>query len=255
MHSFTAALVLGVSLNSFCQLLPHQPVCLPRGDQLLAVLSPSTLTDFLAASGPLLSWLPLLCMCVYTPNAYPSTRRTILALALAWLCLIWPVRLCKRGLLAALGAHFDPSGHVLLYGMHLLPAWAHLAEAGSAAALRPVPLLLRRAWVPLLLYLSAFTAAFFHAPGEVAAAWALVLGVHTLLARHPALLPSPAALLGAACAWAALGCTLLGLLTLSPSVGLPKKLHLYALHDAGVLALGLWASGSSSSSSAPAAAG
>jgi hypothetical protein len=239
--------------------LPLPPLCLPRGHPVLALLSPPQLTDALAAAGPLLTWAPLLLLSPPQQPHHAATRRALLACMLAWLLLAWPVRLTKRAHAAlhpAAAAHFDPSGHIFLYGLQLVPLQAFAAgEAAAEAAAKPgaqggapaggLPsLLLRRAWAPLLLHLALCTAAFYHTPLESAAAGVGVLFAQALagsaaaaaaLARAPR---APLLLLGAAgAAWALGGAGLLRLLA-GAGVAAPRRLPWCILHDAAVLALG-----------------
>lgn len=259
MRIFSALLLAAGCLHEYCasSSAAASAACLRSNPSLLHLLSPAPLTDALALLGPLLLWAPLLR--VASAAHHPHTRRAIFVCMLAWLVCIAPIRLTKRAhraLGAPAGALFDPSGHIFLYGMHLLPAWAFAAEcaAPKAPALpRLAALLLQRAWSPLLTYLAACTAAFYHSAAEVAAAYAVLLALHWHLAAAPqgaaaaalAAAPPPqrawsrrALLLAAALAWLGLGAGFLSLLA-AAGVEPPRRLHWYALHDAAVLALGL----------------
>jgi len=85
---------------------------------------------------------------------------------------------------------FDPSGHIFLVGVQLVPLWAaRAAAAQSAVGTRRTQVkaasgaadadVLRYATYaePLLWWVSAGTAAFYHSAADVAAAWVLVAGL------------------------------------------------------------------------------
>ena len=150
------------------------PGCLAPAS--IAFLSPRWLATFVGYGGPLITWVPLLL-------AETSERpfANLLRLTLLWyLALIGLVRHTHT----FLGVHWDPSGHVFVYGSQLIPQWRrwHAHAGGATAAAWP---LLERAvvaWAALLCYLSATTAAFFHLWNETVVAWLVVLLLWALLA-------------------------------------------------------------------------
>ena len=276
MQAFCLLVLAGAALRTYCggsaaaAAAASAPLCLPRGSALLALLSPPQLTDALAAAGPLLTWLPLLYASCGRAPAHAATRRALLLCMAAWLLLSWPMRLTKRlhaALLQGAAPPFDPSGHIFLYGMQLVPLLAFKQEgvaAGGAAPpakpplqlrLRQLPgLLLARGWETLLLHLAFCTAAFYHDALESAAAAGCVLAVHAAASAAPLRSlagAQPLQLLGAAGgAWALAGWGLLRMLAAAGAAA-PRRLHWHALHDVAVLAVGL----ASASGGAPAGPG
>jgi hypothetical protein len=239
LRAFALLVTAAAAYHEACALAHGAALCPRRGHALVAALSPTSFTSALAALGPLLCWLPLLYLT--RGGAHPATRRCLFLCTLGWLLCIWPLRLSKR-LLRAHGMDFDPSGHIFLYGMHLLPLQALALEGGAALPQPLLQTLLLRAWAPLLLHLAVCTAAFHHSALEVLASAALLLLLHALAQGAEGGCASAAhrlrALLGAACAWALLGGALLGALSRGP-VAPPQKALTFALHDCAVLAAGL----------------
>lgn len=92
MKVFYILVLSGALFNAYCTpdsaAASGSPLCLPRSHALLALLSPSALTDALAAAGPLLTWAPLLLFShsPATPH-HAATRRVLLVCMLAWLAL------------------------------------------------------------------------------------------------------------------------------------------------------------------------
>uniref|UniRef100_A0A7S4C305 Uncharacterized protein n=1 Tax=Chrysotila carterae TaxID=13221 RepID=A0A7S4C305_CHRCT len=133
--------------------------CVPLSTPLK--ISPRWLARCVGFGGPLMTWIPLLLATAGNSDggAWPSLRPTILW----YLGAIGPVRHACR----VLPSHWDPSGHIFVYGMQLLPLWA------ASPPMSPLSVYLT-GWSACLCYLSVATAAFFHTASESAAGFALV---------------------------------------------------------------------------------
>ena len=131
-----------------CSATAPSLICL--SPQAVRSLSPGWLARRLGDAGPLLVWLPLLAaarwrrapgrpgvvaggeVCSGSEGAHAgagsgcSVGASLGAACLIWLASIMPVRYARRVL------PFDPSGHVLLFGVQLVPLWA-AAQAWHAA--------------------------------------------------------------------------------------------------------------------------
>ena len=126
-------------------------------------------------------------------NHYVTT--SIVIASLVYLAVIMPVRYLRR----VLASGWDPSGHVLLYGIQLVPLWgtaqATTTLKGNSAYAHPTAA--RAVWLALmaaeagLWVLTVATAAVFHHASEVLATW-VVVGL-TAYATHAALVPSASA--------------------------------------------------------------
>jgi hypothetical protein len=206
LHSFalwSAVLVVCSALRSSCS-APASILC--PSDALAAALSPRPVSDVLTALGPALVWAPLLVHA--RASSCGPTRGALLAALACWLIACMPVRLTRR----LSGGAFDPSGHVFVIGVQLVPLWV-ARGAGAAGGGARVPLALRAAGAiePVLWLVSASTSAFHHSAAEVFAAWALVAalvaGAHAAARAHSALLRR--ALAAAALAWMILAAALL----------------------------------------------
>lgn len=192
--------------SSECHTPLHPPLALCLPPHRALELSPAALARTLGDLGPLLVWAPLLGASVLTYHPHgahhhrPHVRRAVALAAAVYLSAIMPVRYLRR----ALPSGFDPSGHILLFGVQLVPLWA----AAEVAVHAPAPALAaaaggraqgrwwcataRAAAVGLgaaevaLFGLSVSTAAWFHSGWEVAASWAVVAalawGTHARLA-------------------------------------------------------------------------
>jgi hypothetical protein len=263
MRYYFIALCVGLLLGYLCG-SPFLPQCWAGKD-----LSPGFAVDCIKTLGPMLSWLPL--HYLMGGASYPATRRALFLSVLGWLCFVWVFRLTKD-VAHALGQPrkqaFDPSGHIFLFGMHILPASVFIRECRSCQAPAaggswlPWSAILGRAAPAQLLcccmyYLGACTAAFYHGAAEVWVAYAVVLGLH-LLARRSSEAPEQqgagrwwwlassegrkGALACAACAWAL---CLLSMLLLIASRGErgrdplkgPWKVKVPAFHDLLLLSL------------------
>jgi hypothetical protein len=173
--------------------------CAPAGAA--SSLSPAWLGRAAALAGPAPAWVPLALHARGGARGAPALALALtLALVLAaaaFLACVMPARYAFAAAVAAgmaPAAALDPSGHVLLYGLQLVPIWAAAAsahagvptaEAGPARQVggpAPSPLLLAALCLePLLFYLTAATGAFFHGALETLPAWlvTLVLAVAT----------------------------------------------------------------------------
>ena len=106
-----------------CAAASLPPACL--APHRVRSLSPGWLARRLGDAGPLLVWLPLV-WAAAGRRAEPcggagGRLRAALGLAcLVYLAAIMPVRYLRR----ALPGGFDPSGHVFLFGVQLVPLWA-----------------------------------------------------------------------------------------------------------------------------------
>lgn len=141
-----------------------------------AVLSPSLLASSLSTIGPFFLWLPI---AAHSFRAHCSVaRRALLAAFCTWLVCAPPVRMTRLFM-----SEFDPSGHIFLIGVQLVPLWAARAaaplaqSAGGTKKNHSIDVdVLRYATYaePLLWWVSAGTAVFYHSALDVVAAWALV---------------------------------------------------------------------------------
>uniref|UniRef100_A0A7S4C271 Sphingomyelin synthase-like domain-containing protein n=1 Tax=Chrysotila carterae TaxID=13221 RepID=A0A7S4C271_CHRCT len=148
-----------------CVTLPE--LCAPTSTA--ALLSPKWLAYLAGSGGPLITWLPLVCGAASLPDIWKPLRPSLLW----YLALIGPVRHTHR----ILPSSWDPSGHVFVYGMQLIP-WLASARLGVGVTLW------LRAWSICLVFLSATTAAFFHTPSETAAGLLLLLPLWGFLMRR-----------------------------------------------------------------------
>lgn len=145
--------------------------------------------------GPSLVWAPLLAYALLRK----STRvRGVLVLwsAVAWLGLSMPLRF------TTLVVGWDPSGHVLVVGLQLVPLWLLLqagaaaegtsggsgnrdnGSAGGGSALAPVALAVAEVLAAVLALITLSTAAFFHSASEVLSAWAVTSAVLAAMATR-----------------------------------------------------------------------
>ena len=203
-------------------------------------LAPPALGDALAAVGPAATLLPLWWFAPRGEGARlaPALHRALLLALCAWLLAIAPIRCAKRALRALLGARVDPSGHIFLFGVQLVPLWVAQQEGGCVGGGGGGARLARRAAEALLLLSSFITAAWHHTPGEVLAAWACVAALQaTVEGGGPA--PSRRGVAAAAGVWAASHCALLGLLAAHHALPPTARLAARLAHDAGVAAAAL----------------
>jgi hypothetical protein len=204
-------------------------------------LAPKLLGDALAAAGPAVVLFPL--WAAYLRGAlrarHASLHRAVLLSLCAWLLVIAPIRCAKRALLVLLGVRGDPSGHIFLFGVQLVPLWvAQREDGGSGGSGGGGARLAWRAAEALLLLSSFTTAAWHHTPGEVLAAWACVAALQaTVEGGGPA--PSQRGVAAATGAWAASHCALLGLLAAHNALPPTARLAARLAHDAGVASAAL----------------
>lgn len=189
-----------VAGSMYCHTAVTPPLCLPP--HLARELSPGHLARALGDLGPLLVWLPLLGFTALHSYAHRDEqdhhsqtrhhmRSAVTLAALGYIATIMPVRFVRR----ALQSGFDPSGHILLFGVQLVPLWA-AAEVLSHASMQPLAVAVGsraagRRWKSvarlaswcllgveiILIALTVATAAWFHHASEVAAAWVLIAGL------------------------------------------------------------------------------
>lgn len=201
--------------------------------------APQLLGDALAAAGPAAALLPLWCLSPRAQRVRPAALHRALVFSLcAWLLLIAPIRFAKRALRALLGLRVDPSGHIFLFGVQLVPLWVAQREGGggcgdgggtSGCALR---LGLAAAEV-LLCASSVVTAAFHHAPAEVLAAWACVAALQWVV-EGGAPAPSRRDVAAAAGVWAASCGALLALLAAHGAMPPAPRTAARLAYDVGV---------------------
>jgi len=192
---WSAVLIICSAVRSSCA-GPASSLC--PSDALAAALSPRPVSDLLTTLGPALVWAPLLAHA--RVSSCGATRGALLAALCGWLIFCMPVRLTRR----LSGGAFDPSGHVFVIGVQLVPLWvARGASAAGGGARAPLALRAAGAIEPVLWLVSASTSAFHHSATEVFAAWALVAalvaGARAAAHAHGALLRR--ALAAAALAW------------------------------------------------------
>lgn len=156
---------------------PAHALC-PR-PHVIRAAAPRALAKALSHSGPALVWAPLAVWLwggggasADTARAQAAARAAGLFAALAFVATAMPVRYLRH---VAPGG-WDPSGHVFIFGVQLVPLWAAgdaFATWAPRARSGAAPLV-ARALSAVLVYSSATTAAFHHSATEVAFSWALV---------------------------------------------------------------------------------
>lgn len=172
--------------------------CAAAAAQWGALSSPRWLADVVAFGGPLLAWVPLAAALALQPHhaAVGAARAAgVRALTASGAVFFAGVMAFRFGRRVAPGG-WDPSGHVFIAGLQLVPLWGARAgarEGGAGgggkgrvslrgrigAAIAAAVLLVLEA---AALWVSATTAAFYHTPSEVLAAWAAVGGAAALAA-------------------------------------------------------------------------
>jgi hypothetical protein len=226
---FGWALLLSIccAWRAFCASTPSSQSC-PSPDT-AAYLSPSILGDVVSHGGPLLLWAPLL---VHARAARCDVTRASLITALCtWLVFIQPIRLIRR-----LSANtFDPSGHIFVVGLQLVPLWS--SARASASATTSAARHFAATVEPVLWFISGGTAAFHHSAPEVFAAFACV----ALAAAAERVLPHASARVSVAAAlavWLAATLCLLPRAAEMRTGGLRAKDVLRLAHDVLVAAVG-----------------
>jgi len=130
-------------------------------------------SKWLVQVGPALTWLPLL------HHAIDTNEKQLVAWivfsAIAWLGLSMPLRFTH------LAVGWDPSGHVLLAGLQLVPTWMTVShwrnDRGIMRSAWSWSLVVAELVTVALACMTANTAAFFHSTSEVMSAWAVVVGL------------------------------------------------------------------------------
>ena len=195
--------------------------------------APQLLGDVLAAAGPAAALLPLWCLSPRPQRVRPAALHRALVFSLcAWLLLIAPIRFAKRALRALLGIRADPSGHIFLFGVQLVPLWVAQREGGGGGASGCARLALAAAEA-LLCASSVVTAAFHHAPAEVLAAWACVAALQWVV-EGGAPAPSRRDVAAAAGVWAASCGALLALLAHHAAMPPAPRTAARLAYDVGV---------------------
>lgn len=184
---WSVALTICCTYQAVCSNLTVSTLCRPFHDSdMRAILSPRFLSDILGSTlGPLFLWLPV-AVHAYTHAAVTTTpcrfaQLALLAAMCCWLIAAPPARLTR-----ILWGPFDPSGHILLTGVQLIPLWAanDAARSSSSSPTPPLSAALRVALFlePLLWWMSFGTAAFYHSASDVAVTW-LVAAVLVLIIK------------------------------------------------------------------------
>lgn len=205
--------------------------------------SPRALGDALAEAGPLLALLPLwhfrLRGAQRVRNA--ALHRTLLLSLCTWLLFIGPIRSVKRAARVLFGARVDPSGHIFLFGVQLVPMWVAQRESGAGGGSRRdcgVAALALRGAEGVLLFSSFTTAAYHHSAMEVFAAWACVAALQLAVeVSGPA--PSRREVAAVGGVWAALTLAFYGVLVAHNALPPAAIVAGRAVHDACVLAAAL----------------
>ena len=194
-------------------------------------LAPSFLGDFVSHVGPLLLWVPLLVHCRVA--RCEMTRASLLTALCAWLIFIQPIRLIRR-----LSANtFDPSGHIFVIGLQLVPLWsAHIAASATSTAHNFAATI-----EPVLWFVSAGTAAFHHSALEVFAAFVCVALAAAVTRVSSQIISTRLSIAIAIAFWLVATLYLLPRAAEMRAEGLRFKDVVRLLHDVFVAAIGVFA--------------
>jgi len=141
------------------------------------VISARWFAKLVVTVGPLLMWLPLLAHARYHARL-PELSSWVVLAAIAWLGLSMPLRF------TTLVVNWDPSGHVLVLGLQLVPMWLFVEHAARDVPLSKQPFLVGAEALGLVLAsVTLGTAAFFHNPSEISSALVVVTAVFVAAQR------------------------------------------------------------------------
>ena len=235
-----------------CEAAALEPACAAQA--MVRTLSPRWLGAAAAVAGPALGWFAPAAWLAAAARGAAAERLAALRLAPALAAAAAVFFACINVLRFArhLPGGWDPSGHVFLVGVTLMPSWvlavetthgdaASLRGAGAAAAVTAAAATAARLTEPLLWWLSAGAATVFHTPSEVALPWAAAAALAAATRRLAAADASPAAAVTAALCTRTLTAGVVAwlgaLVAFSAAGALHGPLPLFLAHDAALAAL------------------
>lgn len=273
------------------------PHCISPG--FISRLSPSTVGKFVVMIGPVWVWIPMLAW-VYTQTAASrradsvgsgsdgprppkslvvAVRIALIISGLWFLAFIQPMRFMAEWLGGGIrGARFDPSGHIFIFGLQLVPLWVWLGlQLKCANATRnlltsptggpPVSFAsseasyrghgwqrVARVAEAFIWYLAFATAAFFHSWAEITTSWLVTLAFAVVCGRiTSSIVDSPegtlsesskqlliGVLIVAATTWFVATVATTWMLVQEPNSRLLNMLAMGSLYDGGVAAMVAW---------------